>query len=192
MLTDLPQCVAGHAINRHWVTPFGTGLYWGRPVIDQDGMEGVELWPQADATIHVLHPNRHPRRGTAAEEADQWEDAPVGSDPADNSVFLPTPEDRLPANGYGVADSVEQVLETFLGLVSDERCFAVCFQRFRRDEEPPTDHPHRWHWHYWGEYIGELTPAASSLAEEPEIEEVICFEVFEVMPVRAPKLVVVR
>lgn len=62
MLTDLPEPVAGHAINRHWLTRIDTGLYWGRPVTDHPGMEGMEPWPQDEAEIHVLPPGPAPGR----------------------------------------------------------------------------------------------------------------------------------
>lgn len=78
---------------------------------------------------------------------------------------------------YGVCDSTEQFM-TALGdkLAADAAEFVVSFTRVAKSEEPPE---YGWRWHKWGPYIGTQTPQCEYIYNEPEIDEVYCYHVFE-------------
>jgi hypothetical protein len=78
---------------------------------------------------------------------------------------------------YGVCDSIEQVLERF-DFEGDERAFAINFVEIRRDEQPESG---GWRWHKWGEYIGTKEPQYEYLYDEPEIESVLCYHIYEIV-----------
>jgi len=89
-------------------------------------------------------------------------------------------EDLVPvkhrlAIDHGVCDTPEQAVER-LGLRdSPEKVFAS-FVRIRRDEQPARD---GWRWHKWGRYIGDQTPTTEYIYDEPLIEEVYTFSIYE-------------
>lgn len=80
---------------------------------------------------------------------------------------------------YGVCDSPDQflagpgaALDADLG-----RRYCISFVEVRRDEQPPDG---GWRWHKWGPYIGEKTPTTEYLHDEPDIDRVFTFHVYEV------------
>lgn len=89
-----------------------------------------------------------------------------------------TDNDRLCP--YGVCDSLEQFLATDLGALiqASERRFVVSLVKLRRDEQPPDG---GWRWHKWGPYIGLQEPQCEYLHDEPMIEEVWTYHVYEVI-----------
>ena len=78
---------------------------------------------------------------------------------------------------YGVCDNVEQILTRCPELRRDPyRKFVlnVC-QVLKEDEDCQN-----WRWHKHGEYIGTQKPQAEYLFDEPVIERVVCYELYEV------------
>jgi hypothetical protein len=78
---------------------------------------------------------------------------------------------------YGVCDYPEQVVERFPILKTHPGKFFISFVRIRRGEQPRDG---GWRWHKWGTYIGEKSPQCEYLHDEPEIEEVYTFSIYEV------------
>jgi len=81
---------------------------------------------------------------------------------------------------YGVCDSPDQFMATGYRALADvpERRFFVTFVRVSRSEQPPDG---GWRWHKWGEYIGLGQPTCEHLFDEPLIEEVYTFHVYEIL-----------
>lgn len=80
---------------------------------------------------------------------------------------------------YGVCDSYEQVLEQCPELVSDrKRGFFIFLTKLRKDEQSPEG---GWRWHKWGAYIGVQEPQCEYLYDEPVIEQVYTFHIYEVL-----------
>mgnify|MGYP000101825354 CR=1 FL=1 len=52
----------------------------------------------------------------------------------------------------------------------------VSFVRIRRDEQSSSG---GWRWHKWGKYIGKQKPQCEYIYDEPEIEEVYTFSVYQ-------------
>lgn len=77
---------------------------------------------------------------------------------------------------YGVCDSVEQLLSACPELEAPGREFVVTVTPIRKDAEPDTG---GWRWHKWGMYIGTQNPQCEYIYDEPSIEEVLCFHIYE-------------
>ena len=77
---------------------------------------------------------------------------------------------------YGVCDSAEQLLAACPELVAPGREFVVTLTRIGKADEPADG---GWRWHKWGEYIGTQKPQTEYIHDEPEIEEVFCFHIYE-------------
>ena len=43
-----------------------------------------------------------------------------------------------------------------------------------------SDIPWQWRWHKWGPYIGTKEPKCEYLYDEPEIDKVVIFELYEI------------
>lgn len=94
------------------------------------------------------------------------------------SHFLPQYEQypELPVGPYGVCDSLEQLLAACPELEGPDRKFVVTLTRVRKDQQPESG---GWRWHKWGDYIGTKNPQHEYLYHEPEIDEVLCFHIYE-------------
>ena len=78
---------------------------------------------------------------------------------------------------YGVSDDVEQILEYIPELENDsERTFVLFVTVVRRADQESTG---GWRWHKWGEYIGKHEPKHEYLYDEKDIDEVLCWHVYE-------------
>lgn len=84
--------------------------------------------------------------------------------------------DAYPAD-YGVCDTPEQLIEKFPILDTDPRPFVVSFTKIAKAEQPPMG---GWRWHKWGPYIGDHTPTTEYLHDEPDIDDVWVYHVYEV------------
>lgn len=80
------------------------------------------------------------------------------------------------AGPYGVADDVEQVIAANPEIMDADRKFVITVTRIVGAEEPPEG---GWRWHKWGDYIGERIPTTEYLHDEPDIDEVIVFHIYE-------------
>ena len=85
-------------------------------------------------------------------------------------------ETYLWRGSYGVCDSVDNLLEVYPELVTSEREFVVNLCEVRKDEQPDEG---GWRWHKWGEYIGNQIPTTEYIYDEPLIEQVFCYHIYE-------------
>ena len=80
---------------------------------------------------------------------------------------------------YGVCDSVDDILAKCPLIENDpDRQFVICLTQVRR----ATDNKGKgggWRWHKWGEYIGKREPTTEYLDDEPEIDSVYVYHVYE-------------
>ena len=79
-------------------------------------------------------------------------------------------------DSFGVCDSVEQLLESCPELEAPGRDFVVTVTPVRKADQPAKD---GWRWHKWGEYIGTQNTQCEYIYDEPHIEEVLCFHIYE-------------
>lgn len=80
---------------------------------------------------------------------------------------------------YGVCDSLDDILRLYPILEADpERAFVVTMKRVRRNLANKGQGG-GWRWHKWGAYIGKQKPTTEYLDDEPDIEQVFCYHIFE-------------
>ncbi len=78
----------------------------------------------------------------------------------------------------GVCDSPQQFLEKFgKEIREDKRNFIISFVEIRKDQESGRG---GWRWHKWGPYIGNQEPKREYLYDEPDIEVVYTYHIYEV------------
>lgn len=94
------------------------------------------------------------------------------------SHFLPGYEryPELSVEPYGVCDSYEQIIEACPELSAEGRAFVITLTPVYRNNQPKSG---GWRWHKWGTYIGKHTPTAEYLHDEPEIEKIYCYHIYE-------------
>lgn len=78
----------------------------------------------------------------------------------------------------GVCDYPEQVCEKFNPDALPGHYF-VSFVRMLKKDQPSYG---GWRWHKWGEYIGTKNPQYEYLYDEPDIEEVYTYHIYDVKP----------
>jgi len=77
---------------------------------------------------------------------------------------------------YGVCDNIEQILKRYPELEDPNREFTITVHRLeKKDQEPRMG----WRWYKWGPYIGTQDPQCEYLYDEPEIEKVYVFHIYE-------------
>ena len=81
-----------------------------------------------------------------------------------------------PSEEYGVCDYPEQVAEKWPILALDPRRFVITAREIRKEFEPEHD---GWRWHKWGEYIGSQNSVAEYLADEPYIDSIFVYHIYE-------------
>lgn len=74
---------------------------------------------------------------------------------------------------YGSADDITQVLAAYPDLVESDRHFLLTYRTLTRANAPD------WHWHKNGPYIGTRNPVAEHLRDEPDIDQIITWNVWE-------------
>lgn len=80
---------------------------------------------------------------------------------------------------YGVCDDVADILRVYPLLEADPvRKFVVTMKRVKRNLAN-KGLGGGWRWHKWGEYIGTQTPTTEYLDDEPLVEQVYCYHIFE-------------
>lgn len=92
-----------------------------------------------------------------------------------------TPPTWLDFEEYGVCDTPEQAVEK-LGLRDRPESFFVSFVKITRASQPSDG---GWRWHKWGAYIGDKEPQREYIHDEPEIDEVYTFHVYELAETKA-------
>lgn len=79
-------------------------------------------------------------------------------------------------NAYGVCDSLRQLLKHFPELEGPEREFVVTLNEIRKEYQPEDG---GWRWHKWGPYIGTQDPQCEYIYDEPEIQSVFVYHIYE-------------
>lgn len=80
---------------------------------------------------------------------------------------------------YGVCDYPEQVLGEYIDVLTDpDRRFCISLVRVKKSEQSPDG---GWRWHKWGEYIGKKEPKYEYLYDEPDIDEVYTYHIYELI-----------
>lgn len=80
---------------------------------------------------------------------------------------------------YGVCDDLTNLLETIPLLQADpDRQFLVTLTRVDRDLSNKGQGG-GWRWHKWGPYIGKKTPTTEYLDDEPEIDHIFVYHIYE-------------
>ncbi len=83
-------------------------------------------------------------------------------------------------SNYGVCDDVKQIIERCPTIERDpNRKFVITLKAVIADEQPRSG---GWRWHKWGPYIGVHEPQCEYLHDEPEIQKVYVYHVFEKEP----------
>lgn len=93
---------------------------------------------------------------------------------------IPKYEEYYNCNHYGVADSVEQILEhpdTQIFFKDPNRKFMLFVTPIHKDTEPQFD---GWRWCKWGRYIGIQEPKSDYLYNEPDITKVCVFHFYDI------------
>lgn len=77
---------------------------------------------------------------------------------------------------YGVADNIEQVIDFYNK--NEDSIFSGnhVISYFEVHKSPECG----WRWHKWGPYIGTKNPTHEYLADEPDIDKVVCFSIYKV------------
>ena len=80
-------------------------------------------------------------------------------------------------HGYGVCDSIEQLLEKCPTLENDpNRQFVISITCIVASDEPKEG---GWRWSKWGNYIGDHKITSEYIYDELEISEVYVYHVYE-------------
>ena len=80
---------------------------------------------------------------------------------------------------YGVCDNAQQILDHHPVLASSDKHFVVGLVEHRKEWEGEEG----WRWHKWGSYIGTKKPQAEYLIDEPDIEIIYSYNVYEIREV---------
>jgi len=79
---------------------------------------------------------------------------------------------------FGVCDTPEQLMERLPKVVTEgPRKFVISVTPILKEDQPEHN---GWRWHKWGTYIGDKNPTHEYLADEPDIERVYVFTIYEV------------
>ncbi|QWU14363.1 hypothetical protein SAMN04487895_101668 [Paenibacillus sophorae] len=78
---------------------------------------------------------------------------------------------------YGVCDDYQQVLDQYPELEIDDRKFVLGLSKTTKRNQSSSG---GWRWEKWGEYIGKQNSQADYLYDEPEIEEIYCYHIYEI------------
>lgn len=95
-----------------------------------------------------------------------------------SSDFLRDYDDmaELSVNSYGVCDSAAQLLAACPELEKSDRRFVVTLTSVKKADQPDWG---GWRWHKWGPYIGTQNPQYEYLYDEPDIDEVWVYHIYE-------------
>lgn len=81
-----------------------------------------------------------------------------------------------PRGSYGVCDSVEQLLAAYPELEAPGREFVVVLTAIHKSEQSSDG---GWRWHKWGPYIGTQNPQHEYIYDEPNIDVVYVYHIYE-------------
>jgi hypothetical protein len=109
---------------------------------------------------------------------DQWmRHIVIDKDPMWTEAIKPKRSPETSLWSWGVVDFPEQLLKLAPFLETDERQFVISFTLIDAEQQPPYG---GWRWHKWGPYIGNYEPKAEYIYDEPEIEKVYVYHIYEV------------
>lgn len=142
------------------------GVYWGwnfdNTIKDYFDCELLNRFPQFDISTGITYTD---------EEF-------IESITSDYNLLVsgkPKPKFGNIVSSYGVADTVEQVLEYFKNVIDHpDNSIVISVAPIKKSDQ--SEHG-GWRWHKWGQYIGKHTPKHEYLADEEDIEEVLIFHV---------------
>lgn len=77
---------------------------------------------------------------------------------------------------YGVCDNYQQILEQCPMLKESNRQFFITVKSVKKNEQSEIG---GWRWHKWGPYIGTQEITTEYLYNEPIIEEVFVYHIYE-------------
>ena len=77
---------------------------------------------------------------------------------------------------YGVCDEYSQILEQCPEIISSERKFVITVTPVLKSNQSAEG---GWRWEKWGEYIGTKNPQCRYLYDEPEIDSVFAYHIYE-------------
>jgi hypothetical protein len=97
---------------------------------------------------------------------------PVKNKYREKDGYVELPED-IPE--FGVCDYPAQCIEKLKLEELDINVF-VSFVRVSKAEQPPMG---GWRWHKWGVYIGNQEPTTEYIHDEPDIQEVYTFHIYQ-------------
>ena len=80
---------------------------------------------------------------------------------------------------YGICDSPAQFMAKFgYYLTESKRCFCVSFTEIRKEDQPREG---GWRWRKWEPYVGVCERMADYLYDEPLIDRVFRYKIYEVL-----------
>jgi hypothetical protein len=79
---------------------------------------------------------------------------------------------------YGVCDGIENLMDRVPLLEESPREFVITLTKVTRDQTN-RGKGGGWRWHKWGQYIGTKTPTTEYLDDEPEIDQVFVYHIYE-------------
>lgn len=85
-------------------------------------------------------------------------------------------DDGYGLSPYGVCDNHEQILARCPTLTEPGREFFIQLTPVLKANQHPSG---GWRWHKWGPYIGVHEPTCEYLYDEPVIEQVYCYQIYE-------------
>ena len=85
-------------------------------------------------------------------------------------------EGKKHKDNYGVCDDYQQVLEHYPELNNEKKKFVLSLCKISKNEQPESG---GWRWHKWGEYIDNQNSHCEYIYDEPEIEEVYIYHIYE-------------
>lgn len=78
---------------------------------------------------------------------------------------------------YGVCDNYQQILDLEPDLTNDpNRKFVIRLTSVKKANQSEQG---GWRWHKWGEYIGVHEITTEYIYDEPIVEEVFCYHIYE-------------
>lgn len=99
-----------------------------------------------------------------------------------NEMILPDYEFESYDYPYGVADNYQQILERDPDVqecINDpDKNFIIQLCWIAKADQPEWG---GWRWEKWGEYIGDFQPKSMYLYDEPKIDGIYVYQVFEVI-----------
>lgn len=78
---------------------------------------------------------------------------------------------------YGVCDNLEQIFKEYPEIQSSIRKFCISLTQISKATQPSEG---GWRWHKWGPYIGSQPSECEYLYNEPHIDSVFVYHIYEI------------